>query len=582
MKKVGIAKWMACLLAVVLVAAMVPNRVMAADKTMTLSEFIAAVEQGNGTFDGQGVVVQWAPDEKANVIQRVQEPNAQYQLFKDLGDLSISNVNFEYVPADIPQHSDGWSGLNKDWTKEQIRNAEFQFLNSGSVTIRGCTFEKVIVSPFGNQNNRPNDANRTLSVTGSSFQNVYNAYALKDIYPASATISENTFTNCSGAIYFEGGIPRTSLVITNNKFDTIDQYAASGKENTRGVVQFSSSCQFAGTANVTLTGNQITGNVVKDEGNSQNLPVVRQLCDMAAVTLNGWTPGQAFSIKIDAEGKTLPTLPSGTVDGNTYTFKGWAPENDYIGSTDLTNEASFLQPGDSASVGFYYAVWQVTYTVTYTDGVAEEDIFPDQVTTGLSAGEDMPTFLGVPERKGYVFTGWDPVPSETVTGSVTYTATWGMDENGNGLDDKDEPRYTVTYTDGVDGEEIFADQVTEDLLSGIPTPAFAGSTERDGYVFTGWTPEVSKTVTEDVVYTAMWEKKASSEDSSQPVDSSSEEGSGGTTSKPDDSSTGQENSEVDTGPETGDHRSWILLVSMLLTSAAALAGTAAFLKRKAK
>ena len=37
MKKVGIAKWMACLLAVVLVAAMVPNRVMAADKTMTLS-----------------------------------------------------------------------------------------------------------------------------------------------------------------------------------------------------------------------------------------------------------------------------------------------------------------------------------------------------------------------------------------------------------------------------------------------------------------------------------------------------------------------------------------------------------------
>ncbi|MFR7479013.1 MAG: LPXTG cell wall anchor domain-containing protein [Acutalibacteraceae bacterium] len=39
---------------------------------------------------------------------------------------------------------------------------------------------------------------------------------------------------------------------------------------------------------------------------------------------------------------------------------------------------------------------------------------------------------------------------------------------------------------------------------------------------------------------------------------------------------------MDTGPETGDHSSWILLVSMLLTSAAALAGTAAFLKRKAK
>ncbi len=31
--------------------------------------------------------------------------------------------------------------------------------------------------------------------------------------------------------------------------------------------------------------------------------------------------------------------------------------------------------------------------------------------------------------------------------------------NGNGIPDEDEETYTVTYTDGVDGEEIFPDQV---------------------------------------------------------------------------------------------------------------------------
>ena len=60
-------------------------------------------------------------------------------------------------------------------------------------------------------------------------------------------------------------------------------------------------------------------------------------------------------------------------------------------------------------------------------------------------------------RKGYVFYGWTPAVKETVTGDAIYTATWELDTNGNGIADKDEEKYTVTYTDGVDGEEVFAD-----------------------------------------------------------------------------------------------------------------------------
>ena len=66
------------------------------------------------------------------------------------------------------------------------------------------------------------------------------------------------------------------------------------------------------------------------------------------------------------------------------------------------------------------------------------------------------------------------------------------------------PKYTVTYTDGVDGEEVFADQVYRDLLSGIDTPAFNGTPTRDGYDFTGWEPAVTDTVTKSVTYAAQW------------------------------------------------------------------------------
>lgn len=66
--------------------------------------------------------------------------------------------------------------------------------------------------------------------------------------------------------------------------------------------------------------------------------------------------------------------------------------------------------------------------------------------------------------------------------------------------------YTVTYTDGVDGEEVFADQVFGNILPGTKTPAFEGTPYRKGYTFKGWTPEVSETVTGDAVYTALWEQ----------------------------------------------------------------------------
>ena len=71
--------------------------------------------------------------------------------------------------------------------------------------------------------------------------------------------------------------------------------------------------------------------------------------------------------------------------------------------------------------------------------------------------------------------------------------------------EEEKPEYTVTYTDGVENEEVFTDQVYT-VKEGDATPAFDGEPTREGYVFLGWEPEVAETVTANATYTATWEE----------------------------------------------------------------------------
>lgn len=54
-------------------------------------------------------------------------------------------------------------------------------------------------------------------------------------------------------------------------------------------------------------------------------------------------------------------------------------------------------------------------------------------------------------------------------------------------------KFTITYTDGVDGEEIFPDQ-SYTAEAGQPTPAFSGTPTRTGYTFAGWDREIPGTM----------------------------------------------------------------------------------------
>ena len=217
-----------------------------------------------------------------------------------------------------------------------------------------------------------------------------------------------------------------------------------------------------------------------------------------------------------SSGDATPAFSGGTPTRTGYVFKGWNPAV----AESVTGNATYVATwGEDKNNNGIDDNEETKYTVTYTDGVDGEEVFADQVYNNLVSGVATPAFSGgTPTRTGYVFKGWTPEVAATVTGNATYVATWGEDKNNNGIADNEETKYTVTYTDGVDGEEIFADQVYGNLLSGVATPAFEGTPERTGYVFKGWNPEVAATVTGNVTYVAVWEKAKDNNGDTKPGD----------------------------------------------------------------
>ena len=173
-----------------------------------------------------------------NTPQRIQSFNAQYQIFNGFTDVAFSGMDFVFVPSDFTLclNNNGWEGIA---TASTVRNGELQFQNLGNLSFNGCNFQKVIVSPFS--------CKGTTTITGCSFSEVYDAYAIKDIYSENATIEDCEFTNCGGAIYFEGDSAKGALTISDNTFTNIDsvEWAAEGKAGTRGLIQLSAAGDYS-------------------------------------------------------------------------------------------------------------------------------------------------------------------------------------------------------------------------------------------------------------------------------------------------------------------------------------------------
>lgn len=143
----------------------------------------------------------------------------------------------------------------------------------------------------------------------------------------------------------------------------------------------------------------------------------------------------------------------GTVNGNTITYTVSATTQSTWYRTITNTYTKNADPTPTPD--------PETYTVTYTDGVADKEIFADK-TFEVTADGNTPSFGEDPTREGYVFAGWSPEVSDTVTGNVTYTAQWtqegeadndkisepGMDKKANGNDELNDvtPGQTINFT----------------------------------------------------------------------------------------------------------------------------------------
>ena len=341
----------------------------------------------------------------------------------------------------------------------------------------------------------------------------------------------NAYTNSGVKKDESGDTPVYYFELTVDAEKYLSQYdrkaAVSGKEPVEHTIcagQEPTVIRFNWNGSSWVQGNKPVVNAeCKTEPEKPSGDIVKRLIDVQVVCGNIDHSVTTFSLN---DG----TFDTGNVtkEGDKYTCVITVHAGSYVNEYNATNPGHVLTPGSRADLtvrlvhngsdwtledsrtDVMHVVFNVsdTYTVTYTDGVENEEIFANQAYGNLLSGTATPAFNGTPTRTGYVFGGWNPAVATTVTGNATYTAVWEEDVNGNGTPDKEEEKYTVSYTDGVENEEIFANQVYGNLLPGTATPAFNGTPTRPGYVFTGWNPAVAATVTGNATYTAVWEEDA--------------------------------------------------------------------------
>lgn len=217
-----------------------------------------------------------------------------------------------------------------------------------------------------------------------------------------------------------------------------------------------------------------------------------------------WTPSSDISYIVHyyLQNSTTPVAPDKTVTGQTMGRSITEAAISVPSYTSLppASDTKILEASNNEFI-FYYAK---TYTVTVSESSAAStgaDTYTAGTTVTISAGA----------KSGYIFSRWSVRTDSDVTiplliQSATTTFTMPPDNvTATAIWDQISPpdTHTVTYEPGTHG--TFSSQVTADLLAGDPTPTAPTITGESGWIFTGWLPDISPTVTESVVYVAQWE-----------------------------------------------------------------------------
>lgn len=162
------------------------------------------------------------------------------------------------------------------------------------------------------------------------------------------------------------------------------------------------------------------------EDNSTTLKLYFTINKQVSYMVQRWykkTGGDESIHTVNRKGATIGTIVYASDSDKEYSSASDKTVVYYLDETDDRNKQGLLVTDNAANnvLNLYYNRY---YTVTYTDGVEGETVFPDQGQEKLKEGDKTPLFVGTPTREGYEFMGWSPAVQETVTGDVTYEATW--------------------------------------------------------------------------------------------------------------------------------------------------------------
>ena len=232
-------------------------------------------------------------------------------------------------------------------------------------------------------------------------------------------------------------------------------------------------------------------------GEAVNAPATIPAYDVTATaqwTVNQYTVTYAdtYETTIDAQTDDYGTAVNAvaTPVRTGYTFNGWAWTNTKTG--EAVNAPATIPAYDVTAT----AQWTVNqYTVTYADTYETEIAAQtDNYGTAVNA-------VATPVRTGYTFNGW--VWTNTDTGEaveapatipaydVTATAQWKINQYKAVFNSGD-----GAYKDGTTSKEV--------MVNFGETPKAPETPSKEGYGFSGWTPDLAPIGVNGATYTAVY------------------------------------------------------------------------------
>ena len=194
---------------------------------------------------------------------------------------------------------------------------------------------------------------------------------------------------------------------------------------------------------------------------------------------------------------TVTVAPNPTKEG--YTFAGWTVTVDSeTAAVPTITEGEFTMPAANVVLTAQWTANSGTkYTVKhYQQNLNDNDYTQFQTETDKTGTTGELTNATAKNYKGFTA---KPFEQKTIAANGSTVVDIYYDRN----------TYSVTYTDGVNDETIFADEVHQSVKYGAPVPAYNNGTNpsRKNYTFAGWDPSVPVTMPADnLTFTAQWEK----------------------------------------------------------------------------